>query len=191
MSEYFAQRRPDGSFIINNGTYHIPNEGQWIKQWNEINAQWMEHPEFFEQLVNPEPIPPTLEDQYAAKVAEIISGSNSYAGQVKARYSALEVDSWSLQQAQAETVLAGGTLPDDALLTVLAAANGVSVQSFARRIMANVTKAETITKSIVAQQQAYETQLKAIMADETTDSAAKIEAIQGIAVAYTLPVLEE
>lgn len=135
--------------------------------------------------------PETLEEYYDAKRAEIILGSNTYAGQVKARYSALEVDSWSLQQAQAETVLAGGTLPDDALLTVLAAANGVSVQSFARRIMANVTKAETITKSIVAQQQAYETQLKTIMTDETTDSAAKIEAIQGIAVAYTLPVLEE
>lgn len=124
------------------------------------------------------------------KLGEIMAGSNACAALVKARYSVLEVDSWPVQQAQAETVLAGGALADDALLTTLAAANNISLEDFARRVMANVAAAEAVTRSILAQQQAYETRLKAIMADESAETAARIQAIQGLTVAYAMPDAE-
>lgn len=75
---------------------------------------------------------------------------------IKSRYSTLEVDSWPVQQEQAETVLSSGTLPEDALLVVLAKANGVSVADFAARVMANVAAAESATKAVVSHQQALE-----------------------------------
>ena len=45
-----AQRRPDGSFVINNGLYHVPNEGEWKEQWETLNSQWEKNPDQFEQL---------------------------------------------------------------------------------------------------------------------------------------------
>lgn len=131
--------------------------------------------------------PSTLAEHHAAKLSEIISGSNACAAMVKGRYSALEVDSWAVQQTQAETVLSGGTLAPDDLLTVLAAANGVSVADFAARVMQNVLTAEALTKWVVAHQQGYEARLKAIMADTTLDDDAKIAAIQAVEVTFELP----
>lgn len=138
----------------------------------------------FPVIISP---PSTVEEHRAAKLTEIISGSNACAAAVKGRYSALEIDSWAIQQAQAETVLSGGTLAPDDLLTVLAAANGVSVEAFAARVMQNVKQAEALTKWVVATQQGYEARLKAIMADDTLDDDAKVAAIQGIVVDFTLP----
>lgn len=114
----------------------------------------------------------------ADKLAEIMAGSNSMESVVKARYSKLEIDSWGVQRAQAETVSSGGVLAEDALLAVLAAANNVSVTDFAARVLANVAFAEAVTKEIVSQQQAYELRLK---------NAQTIDDVAAIVVAYTLP----
>lgn len=175
---YIAQRRPDGSFVIKNGTYHVPNTDEWAEQWAELQAQYEADPSQFEQLVDPEPVPPTLEEAKAAKLAEIMVGSNAMEAVIKSRYSKLEIDSWGVQQTQAETVLSGGTLPEGALLVALANANGVSVSDFATRVLANVAQAETVTKAVVSQQQAYELMLK---------SCITVEEVQAITVNYTLP----
>ena len=45
-----GQRRPDGSFVIHNGTYHVPNEGEWKEQWEILNRAYEEKPDEFEQL---------------------------------------------------------------------------------------------------------------------------------------------
>lgn len=122
--------------------------------------------------------PPTLEEAKAVKLVEIMAGSNAMESAVKSRYSKLEIDSWGVQQTQAETVLSGGTLPEGALLVALANANGVSVSDFATRVLANVAQAETVTKAVVSQQQAYELMLK---------SCITVEEVQAITVNYTLP----
>lgn len=38
-------RRPDGSFLINNGMYHVPNEDEWAEQWQALNAHAAAHPQ--------------------------------------------------------------------------------------------------------------------------------------------------
>ena len=75
-------------------------------------------------------------------------------------------------------MLSGGTLPEGALLVALANANGVSISDFATRVLANVAQAETVTKAVVSQQQAYELMLK---------SCITVEEVQAITVNYTLP----
>lgn len=43
--------REDGSFVIDQGTYHVPNEGEWSELWQEVSAYAAEHP----AIVMPEP----------------------------------------------------------------------------------------------------------------------------------------
>jgi len=43
--------RPDGSFVIGNGTCHVPNDGDWTELWEKVSAYAAEHPE----AVRPEP----------------------------------------------------------------------------------------------------------------------------------------
>lgn len=50
--------RPDGSYIINRGLYHVPKEGEWTELWAEIDAYAKEHPD----IVQPEPQPEQHED---------------------------------------------------------------------------------------------------------------------------------
>ena len=127
------------------------------------------------------PVEPTPEELLAkakaTKLTEIMAGSNAMESAVKSRYSKLEIDSWGVQQSQAETVLAGGTLPEGALLAALASANGVELADFAVRVLQNVAQAEAVTKAVVSQQQAYELMLK---------SCTTVEEVQAITVNYTL-----
>lgn len=119
-----------------------------------------------------------LEQARELKRREILSGANRFSAYVKNPYSELEESSWVDQRQQAEAVLAGETLAEDDTLSVLAAKDGVSVEDFARRVLANVERAKMVVNAIVPQQQAFEKQLKA---------AATIEEITAISVRYTPP----
>ena len=61
--------RPDGSYVINQGLYHVPNEGEWTELWTQVDAYAKEHPE----VVQAEPTPPepTLEEVRAEKLSEL------------------------------------------------------------------------------------------------------------------------
>ena len=37
--------RPDGSYVINNGLYHVPNEGEWVELYNQVKEYTELHPE--------------------------------------------------------------------------------------------------------------------------------------------------
>ena len=60
--------RPDGSYIVNKGLYHVPNEGEWADLWEQVDAYAKEHPE----VVQAEPTPPepTAEELAAQALAE-------------------------------------------------------------------------------------------------------------------------
>lgn len=62
--------REDGSYVIDNGMYHVPNEGNWSYLWERVDAYAKEHPE----VVKPEPKEPepTIEElaAYALEVAK-------------------------------------------------------------------------------------------------------------------------
>lgn len=61
--------RPDGSYVINQGLYHVPHEGEWADLWVEVDSYAKAHPE----VVQTEPTPPepSLDDLKAAKRAEV------------------------------------------------------------------------------------------------------------------------
>lgn len=46
--------RADGSYLLNQGLYHAPNEGEWADLWAQVAAYAKEHPE----VVQAEPTPP-------------------------------------------------------------------------------------------------------------------------------------
>ena len=60
--------RPDGSYIINQGLYHVPHEGEWSALWAEVDAYAKAHPE----AVTEEPTPPepTPEEVAAQELAQ-------------------------------------------------------------------------------------------------------------------------
>lgn len=140
--------------------------------WRFMGGLWVE------PVPPPAPLPPSLEEVKRAKTQEILNESNRYAALVKEGYSTLEVDSWAIQAEQAQRVINGETLPDDALLRVLAAANNVTIEEFAGRVLVNVAKADAATKIIVGQQQAFELRVK---------NAMTVEEVQAIEVVYILP----
>lgn len=47
-------RRSDGSYVVNQGLYHVPNEGEWTDLWEQVDVYAKEHP----KVVQAEPMPP-------------------------------------------------------------------------------------------------------------------------------------
>ena len=60
--------RHDGSYVVNNGLYHVPSAGEWADLWAQVDAYVKEHPE----VVQAEPTPPepTPEEQAAQILAK-------------------------------------------------------------------------------------------------------------------------
>ena len=48
--------RKDGSYVINRGLFHVPNEGEWADLWTQVDAYAKDHP----RNVKPEPSPEEL-----------------------------------------------------------------------------------------------------------------------------------
>ena len=43
--------RPDGSYVIDGGMYHVPDDGEYEALWEQVNSYAGEHPD----AVQPEP----------------------------------------------------------------------------------------------------------------------------------------
>ena len=59
-------QRLDGSYVVTTSdllSYHVPNEGEWVDMWAEVDAWAQEHPEQVEQETTPAPL--TEEEQLA------------------------------------------------------------------------------------------------------------------------------
>lgn len=41
--------REDGSYVIDGGLYHVPNEGEYADLWDEVHRHVTEHPEAVQQ----------------------------------------------------------------------------------------------------------------------------------------------
>lgn len=67
--------RPDGSYIVNKGLYHVPNEGEWADLWEQVDAYAKEHPE----VVKPEPgePEPTFDEVKATALSHIDAATSS------------------------------------------------------------------------------------------------------------------
>ena len=60
--------RDDGSYVVNNGLYHVPNEGRWSDMWEQVKKYAEDHSE----VVRPEPTEPepTAEDLAVQELAQ-------------------------------------------------------------------------------------------------------------------------
>lgn len=60
--------RADGSYLVDKGTYHVPNEGEWKGLWAQVDAYAKEHPEaVYAEPTPPEPTPAELAEQELAR----------------------------------------------------------------------------------------------------------------------------
>lgn len=56
--------REDGSYVINNGMYHVPNEGGFKDLWEEVRAYALANPDKVSpEVEEPEPTPPELTEE--------------------------------------------------------------------------------------------------------------------------------
>lgn len=54
--------RQDGSYVINQGLYHVPNEDDYAELWEQVDAYAKEHPELVqEEPQEPEPTQEEIE----------------------------------------------------------------------------------------------------------------------------------
>ena len=56
--------RDDGSYVVNNGMYHVPNSGRYAEKWAIVDAYAKEHPEvlvYEHEEKDPEPTQAELE----------------------------------------------------------------------------------------------------------------------------------
>ena len=67
--------RSDGSYVVNNGLYHVPNEGDYADLWAQVDAYAKEHPE----VVQPEPgePEPTFDEVKTAALSRIDSATSA------------------------------------------------------------------------------------------------------------------
>lgn len=177
MAECIAQRRPDGSFVIQNGTYHIPNEGEWKTQWEALNAQWLESPEQFEQLVEPEPVALTLEEAKAYKLQEINMACDTILGQLTNTYPEQETATFYKQEQEARAYVADPS-SSTPLLSALAQGRGIPLEELAQRVLAKADAFAVASGSIIGQRQGYEDRI---------DGATILEEVEAIIPKYTLP----
>lgn len=68
-------RRDDGSYVVNKGSYHIPNNENWFDLWSEIDQYASVHPDL---VIKDEPFVHPKEVLEAAQKAEAVSILNAY-----------------------------------------------------------------------------------------------------------------
>ena len=61
--------RPDGSYLVNQGLYHVPREGEWSALWSEVDAYAKAHPEAVQ--AEPKPPEPTFSELKERKFSEL------------------------------------------------------------------------------------------------------------------------
>lgn len=54
--------RSDGSYVINKGTYHVPNMGEWADLWQQVRDYAKAHPEIVQEEPAYTTTEPTAED---------------------------------------------------------------------------------------------------------------------------------
>ena len=71
--------REDGSYVINHGLYHVPNEGEWTDLWAEVNAYAKEHPKVVQAEPVYEPTEKELLEQELSSLQGYLSSTDWYA----------------------------------------------------------------------------------------------------------------
>lgn len=118
--------------------------------------------------------PISLTDAKAAKLTEILTGSDAAMNAITSTYSENEKFSWPKQEAEAKALLADPSAPAP-LLRGIADTRGIALTVLRDKVLANVEASEALTALILGTQQRYEDAVKA---------ATTVEDVQAIEVKY-------
>lgn len=124
------------------------------------------------------PYPMNFAELKASKLAEVKTKADAINAHLKTKYAKFEVDSFPEQQEEAQKVLAGETLADNALLMQLVAGENavlpesqkISLNDFAVRVINNVAQAKAATLGILYQLRSFETAVKLANSLEELDN---------------------
>ena len=121
------------------------------------------------------PVPgPHIDDAKAAKLREVLTGSDAAMNLITSDYSENEKLSWPKQEAEAKALLADPDAPAP-LLRGIADTRGIALTTLRDKVLANVEASEALTALILGTQQKYEDMVKA---------ATTVEEVQAIEVKY-------
>lgn len=167
--------RSDGSFVVNNGMYHVPNFGEWKKLWEEINKYIKKHPE----VVTDEPSTPepTLEEIKILKLGEINSAYDAATSSLVATYPQTELLTFDKQEQEARSYLSDPSASTP-FLSGLAKARGITLDDLVGRVIAKSEAFAAAVATLTGQRQRYEDLLTV---------AKTAEEIEAIVPEYRLP----
>lgn len=175
--ESFGQviKRQDGSYLINNGMYHVPNAGKYEALWNEITAYIAEHPDMISEE---QPLAaPTLDELKSAKLAEINGSYTAAASALVATYPTTELLTFDKQEAEARAY-SSDPASETPLVDALAAGRAMDKSELARRIIAKADAFAVAVGYYTGQRQHYE---------DLLSEAVTAEDIAAIVPVYALP----
>ncbi len=122
---------------------------------------------------------PTLDELKAAKRAEIWGAGDAILAQVKANFTAAEIESWSKQEQGAKDISAGdGETEAAQFVAAIAQVRGLETGILATKILTNVASYGALSAAVIGEQQRLDDLIKA---------AATAEAVVAIAWTYAPP----
>lgn len=162
-------RTVDDSYIItkNGMPYHVPNAGEWEKEWADVHAWALDHPD---RVTEEYPYETSLDELKDAKLSEINAAYDAATSALVATYPQTELLTFDKQEAEARAWTADHNA-ETPLVDMLAAGRQMDKAELIRRI---IQKADTFTLAVgwlTGQRQHYEDLLKA---SETTEDVASI-----------------
>lgn len=149
-------RRPDGSYVVNGGLYHVPNYGEWKDAWQHIDSYVKEHPEVV--IEEPAPAEPTLDELKSAKLSEINSEYDSSTSSIVSTYPDMEVLTFDKQEKEARSWYVDNSVSTP-FLDGLALARGIDKAELVRRVIAKSNAFQTAVATLTGLRQRYEDQL--------------------------------
>ena len=130
-----------------------------------------------EEEANRPPIPPTLKDAKAAKLAEINAAADRAIATLTATYPDREIATFDKQESEARAY-AADPMSSTPFLSALAEARGISLPDLVERVLAKADTFAVASGSIIGQRQALEDRL---------DACTTVEEVQGITVNISMP----
>ena len=169
--------RNDGSYVISDGMYHVPNEREFSEQWADVDEYAKANPE---NVAEEQPyVPPiqTLDDAKAAKLSEINAVADRAIASLTVAYPDREISTFDKQESEARAYAADATA-STLLLSALAQARGIPLAELVQRVLVKADAFAVASGSIIGQRQALEDRL---------DACTTLEEVQGITVDISMP----
>ena len=140
---------------------------------------WLTDSELEAKFPPPAPIPPTLAEVRATKLAEVLSAYQAAFAPIEAVYPAAEREGWPVQEAEAKALLVDAQVETPVLsLLVQIRGRGEAPAELAGKVLQNAVQWRMVYAFLTGQQQKMYAEVAAL---------ATAEAVQAYRVSYQLP----